>query len=64
MANFMTGVILLTVSVVVATTVLLPTIINTNTSTWSTSEQNMWNLASLGVVIGIVFGVLNVFGIA
>jgi len=64
MANFMTGIIALTVSIVVVTTVLIPTIKDTNTTSWTASEVAMWSLAGLGIVIGIVYGILNVFGVA
>lgn len=36
----------------------------TNTDEWSTSEVALWGILSLVGIIGLVVGVLNVFGVA
>ena len=76
MANLITGIISLTISAVVLASVFIYTIKNTSTcvgayngsqcfgTTWSTAEITMWGLLSLIAIVGMVYGVLNVFGIA
>lgn len=62
MANFVTGIISLTVGVVVMTSVFITTVKGTNTTGWTSSETAMWALLSLLGIIGIAYGVMNVFG--
>ena len=62
-ANFLSGIISLTISVVVLATVFISTVKTTNTTGWSASEISMWGLITLCAIVGIVYGVLNVFGI-
>lgn len=64
MANFIMGIISLTVGVVVLANVFITTVKGTNTTGWSTSEVAMWGLLTLAGIIGIVYGVLSVFGLA
>ena len=62
MANFVTGLISLTIGVVVLSTVFISTVKSTNTSTWTTGEVALWGLLSLCGIAGVLYGVLNVFG--
>jgi len=71
MANFLMGLISLTIGVVVLANVFIFTVkntsLNTNESlgaTWSAAEIAMWGLISLVAVVGMIYGVLNVFGLA
>jgi len=64
MANFISGIISLAVSVVILATVFISTVKTTNTSTWTASEVSMWGLITLVAIVGMVYGVLNVFGLA
>ena len=64
MANFITGLIGLTLGVVVLSGVFITTVKDTNTSTWSSGEVALWGLLTIGAVAGMVYGVLNVFGLA
>jgi len=64
MANFIMGIISLSISVVVLASVFISTIKNTNTTGWSTSETTMWGLLTLISIVGILYGVMSVFGIA
>ena len=64
MANFIMGIISLAISVVVLANVFIYTVKNTSTTGWSTSEITMWGLLSLISIVGLVYGVMNVFGIA
>lgn len=63
MANFITGIISITVSVVLFSSVYMATLKNTSTVGWSTSEVAMWSLLGILGVIGIAYGIMNVFGI-
>lgn len=63
MANFISGIISLTLGVIVFTNVLMTTLKDTNTSAWSSSEVALWAVTGLVGVIGILYGILNVFGI-
>ena len=62
MANFVTGIISLTIGVVVLSTVFISTVKGTNTSTWTSGEVALWGLLSLCGIAGVLYGVLNVFG--
>lgn len=57
------GIIGLSIGVIVFANVLMPTIKGVNTTDWSTSEVALYAVAGLGGVIGIVYGILNVFGV-
>lgn len=62
MANFIAGIISLTIGVVVLAEVFIATVKGTNTSTWSTAEIALWGLVSLIGIAGMIYGVMNVFG--
>ena len=64
MANFITGIISLSVGVVVLAGVFIQTVKTTNIDSFSPAEVSMWGLLSLVGIVGLVYGVLNVFGIA
>jgi hypothetical protein len=64
MANFVAGIISLTLGVVLIANLFLPTVHDTNTSTWSPGEVAMWSVVGLAAVIGIVYGAFNIFGLA
>ncbi len=63
MANFISGIISLSISVVVLANVFIFTVKNTTISTWTASEQAMWGLLTLVGIVGLVYGVMAVFGI-
>jgi hypothetical protein len=64
MANFIIGIISLTIGVVVLANVFITTVKGVNTSEWSTAEVALWGLLTIAAIAGIVYGVLNVFGLA
>jgi len=64
MANFIMGIISLSISVVVLANVFIFTVKNTTTTSWSASEVTMWGLLTLISIVGLVYGVMSVFGIA
>jgi len=63
MANFIGGIISITLGVIVLANVFMTTVHSTNTSTWSPSETALWGVLGLVGVIGILYGTLNVFGV-
>lgn len=63
MASLIAGIISVTIVVIVFSNVLMPTIHDTNTTSWSTSEVSLWNTVGLIAVVGIVFVMLQVFGV-
>jgi len=44
--------------------VFMYTLKNTSTATWSASEVALWGVMGIAGVAGMIYGVLNVFGIA
>lgn len=78
MANLITGIISLTLGVVVLSGVFLTTVNGTNqtatvvcangsagcSASWSAGEIALWGLLSIGAIAGMVYGVMNVFGLA
>ena len=78
MANFLSGIISLTLGVVVLSGVFITTVKGTNVDnvscvlangslggcSWSAGETALWGLLTIAAVAGMVFGVLNVFGLA
>jgi hypothetical protein len=63
MASMIGGIISLTVSVVVLAQVYITTVKGTNTTAFTASEVSMWNLLTLIAIVGMVYGVANIFGI-
>lgn len=64
MANFIVGILSITIGAVVLSSVLISTVKDTNTTGWTTGETALWGLISLGAIAGIVYGTLAVFGLA
>jgi hypothetical protein len=64
MANMIVGIISITIGAVILASVFMSTIKSTNTTGWSTSEVAMWGLLGLIGVVGLLYGVLSVFGLA
>lgn len=64
MANMITGIISITIGAVILSSVFIGTIKGTNTSEFTTAEVAMWGLLTLIGIVGLLYGVLNVFGLA
>ena len=62
--NFIGGIINITIGAVILSSVFITTVKATNTSAWTTAEVAMWGLLTLVGIIGLVYGVLQVFGLA
>lgn len=63
MASFIGGIVSIALGAVVLANVFISVIKTTNTSTWTSAETAMWGLLSIAGIIGLVYGVLQVFGI-
>ena len=63
MANFIMGIISLTIGVVILANVFITTVKNQSTTDWTTAEIALWGLLTLVSIAGILYGVLNVFGL-
>jgi len=63
MANFIGGIMSLVLSVVLISSVVVPTVMDANTTSWSASTVTIFGLVSLISVAGLVFAAGNLFGI-
>jgi hypothetical protein len=63
MAGMFSGVLQLVMAVILVTAILIPTLKNTSTAGWSTSEIAVFGLASLASIFGLVNGIANLFGL-
>lgn len=63
MASFFGGILNLTLGVVILSGVFITTVKDTNTSGWTTSEVALWGLLTLSGIAGLVYGVMQVFGL-
>jgi hypothetical protein len=65
MANpLVTGIISITLGVIMLANVFIPVVKGVNTSTWSAGEVALWTVVGLGGIIGIVYGTFLTFGVA
>jgi hypothetical protein len=65
MANpLVTGIISITLGVIMLANVFIPVVKGVNTTAWSVGEIALWTVVSLGGIIGIVYGTFVVFGLA
>lgn len=63
MANFIGGIVNISIGAIMLASVFITTIKNTNTSGWDTSETALWGVLTLAGIVGLVVGTLNLFGI-
>lgn len=57
------GIIAVTIAVIMATSLLMPTLKDTNTTSWSTSEIALFAVTGLAVIIGLVLLIFSAFGV-
>jgi hypothetical protein len=62
--SLIAGIVSITLGAVMLANVFITQIKAVNTSEWSTSETALWGILTLVGIIGLVVGVLNVFGVA
>lgn len=63
MASMISGIILLSISVVVLANVFITTVKQTNTTGWTTGETAMWGTLTIVAIAALVVGILQVFGL-
>lgn len=65
MANFIGGIIALTIGVIVMVNVFLTTVhgVNTSAAGWTASEASLFGVVGLVGIVGLLYAVLSVFGI-
>lgn len=63
MEGLIGGIIGLAIVVIVFSTVLMQTIIDTNVTAWTTAEQSLWQTVGLVAVVGVLVLMLRVFGV-
>lgn len=65
MANpLVTGIISITLGVIMLANVFIPVVKGVNTTTWSSGEVALWGVLVLGGIIGLVYGTFAIFGLA
>jgi hypothetical protein len=66
MSSYIGGLIGLSVGVVILANVYISTVKTTNTTelSFTAAETSMWSLLTLVGIVGFVYGVLNLFGLA
>jgi len=61
---FVQGIIGITLGVIMLANVFMPVVKGTDTTNYTTAELALWAVFGLGGVIGLVYGVFSVFGLA
>ena len=64
MASMISGIILLSIGVIVLANVFISTVKATNTTGWTTGETALWGTLTIVAVAAMLVGVLQVFGLA
>lgn len=59
-----TGIISITLGVIMLANVFISTVKGVNTTGWSSGEIALWSVLTLAGIIGIVYGTFAVFGLA
>ena len=62
MANMLGGVLSLVLSVILITEVVVPTVKNANTTSFSAAETAVYGLITLIAIFGLVYGTGAIFG--
>lgn len=64
LGNAIFAIISLAITVIVLTSVLIPTVKDVNTTGWSAGELALWGVVSLVAIAGFVYNVAAAFGLA
>jgi hypothetical protein len=62
--TFIQGIVSVSIGAVMLSSVYITTIQGVNTSTWSTGDAALWGVLTTIGIVGLVYGVANVFGLA
>ena len=63
LGNAIFAIISLTIVVIVLSSVFIPQVKATNTTTWSTGEVALWGVVTLVAIAGFVYNVAAAFGL-
>lgn len=65
MANpLVAGIISITLGVIMLVNVFIPTVKGANTTGWTSGELALYSTLTIGGLIGLVYGVFAIFGLA
>lgn len=65
MANsLVTGIISLTLGAIMLTNVMIPIVKGANQDGWTSAEQSVYGMVTLGGIIGLAYGSFVLFGLA
>lgn len=64
MANFVRGIIGVSIGIVVFANLFMYILKNTSTTTWSATEVALWALLGIIGITGMFYGIANLFGLA
>jgi hypothetical protein len=62
--TFIQGIVSVSIGAVMLSSVYITTIQGVNTDTWSTGDAALWGVLTTIGIVGLVYGVANVFGLA
>ena len=62
--TFIQGIVSVSIGAVMLSSVYITTISGVNTDTWSTGDAALWGVLTTIGIVGLVYGVANVFGLA
>jgi len=62
--NAIFAIIALTITVIVVSNVFIPTVKNTNTTTWTAGEVALWGVITLVAIAGFVYNTGAAFGLS
>lgn len=62
--TFIQGIVSVSIGAVMLSSVYITTIQGVNTSTWSAGDAALWGVLTTIGIVGLVYGVANVFGLA
>jgi hypothetical protein len=57
------GIIAIVISTILVASLVIPTFKNASTAGWSTSEIALWGVLTLITIVGLMYGIGNVFGV-
>jgi len=64
MGSMISGIILLSIGVIVLANVFIATVKGTNTTNWTAGEVALWGTLTIVAIAALLVGVLQVFGLA
>lgn len=62
--SFIRGIVAVSIGAVMLASVFIQTVTSTNTDSWSTGDQALWGTVTTIGIVGLVYGVASVFGLA